>query len=244
MNNIKVCEICGRTSKEICVGKYKDMMLCSKHKSQFFRHGKFSDDTIYAPNEYILYDDYAEIILKDKHCNEVGRALIDLEDVEKCKKYKWHIRKEKRNLYAKSHDKDDPNKTVHLHHFVLNYDGDKEIDHINHNGLDNRKKNLRETSHQTNMRNQRNGRNGVRKTPNGKYQIILTHNYKPMYLGTFDTYEEACELRNKISDLLYECEKCADSPYNDSDCYYLKALELIKPKLRKNLYNQYAEKIS
>ena len=49
--------------------------------------------TIRDPNEIILYDDYAEIITytlsDDKEWVEKQRLTIDLDDVDKCRKYKW-----------------------------------------------------------------------------------------------------------------------------------------------------------
>lgn len=249
MSNIKVCEICGRTSKEICVGKYKGMMLCSKHRSQFFRHGEFSDDTIYAPNEYVLHDDYAEIILKDKYCNEVGRALIDLEDLEKCKEYKWHIRREPRTNYVIAHSKENPNKGVHLHKYVMDYNGNLEIDHENGDGLDNRKKNLKVCTHSENMRNQRNNRNGVKKVASGKYQVVFTHYYMPIYLGTYNTYEEGLAVKKAVCEAFRNCDNnCTLEKQINGECCLNDLKKVIPEHLWKNLNlnntdNQYAERI-
>lgn len=77
----------------------------------------------------------------DKNCNFVNSALIDVEDVEKCRPYKWHIRKSNSTEYAITSL--EGNKKIHLHRFVLDYDGELEVDHKNRNGLDNRKENLR-----------------------------------------------------------------------------------------------------
>jgi hypothetical protein len=45
------------------------------------------------------------------------------------------------------------NKIYPLHRYVLNYEGDKHIDHINNNILDNRKSNLRQSTPQENSYN-------------------------------------------------------------------------------------------
>lgn len=45
------------------------------------------------------------------------------------------------------------------------------------------------------MRNQSSDRKGIWKTPNGRYRASITVNYKTVYLGTFDTYEEALKVR-------------------------------------------------
>jgi len=62
------------------------MVLCRKHISQYARHGKFLNKTIYDKNDYILHSDYAEIVLLDKNGNLVDTCLIDIDDVDSCKK--------------------------------------------------------------------------------------------------------------------------------------------------------------
>ena len=184
------CDICDNDAA--C--KAGGMFLCHKHRSQWYRHHCFNDDTIYAPNEYVFYDDYAEIILKNAKCEEVGRALIDLDDVEKCKPYKWHIRQ--RNYVIATVPTGNKTSTIkiHLHRLVSGYDGkDLVIDHINRNPLDNRKENLRIVNNQTNIANH--PMPGVVLVPSGRYQAHVTRHYKSIYIGTYDTYEEALEAR-------------------------------------------------
>ena len=160
-----------------------------------YRYGSFNDNTIYEPNQIEIFDDHAEIILKDKHCQEVGRALIDLDDVEKCRPYKWHLRKGGcRALYAIASLPD--NQKIHLHRLIMNYNGQLEIDHINMNGLDNRKENLRIVDHKTNAANNRS--TGVKQVPSGRYQASVCRNYKTIYIGTFNTFEEAALARKRF----------------------------------------------
>lgn len=67
------------------------------------------------------------------------------------------------------------------------------MDHINRNGLDNRKSNLRIVDHMTNMAN--NKHTGVKKVKSGRFQASCTRNYKTIYIGTFDTFDEAVAAR-------------------------------------------------
>ena len=53
--------------------------------------GSIITRTIFDPNEVVVYDDYAEVILYDRQCNEKGRSLIDIEDIGKIKLFKWNI---------------------------------------------------------------------------------------------------------------------------------------------------------
>lgn len=63
------------------------------------------------------------------------------------------------------------------------------------NGLNNRKSNLRIVSHSDNLRNQHNNRKGIKQVGSGRFQVLLTYNYQGIYLGTYDTYEEALAAR-------------------------------------------------
>lgn len=187
-----VCDICGREETECRIRTIKGMNLCPKHLTQWYRHGGFSDRTIYDKNDIIKYDDHAEIVLRNKSGDDVGHAIIDLEDVEKCSQYKWHIRKGRNTNYAIASLPN--NKKIHLHRFVLNYSGALDVDHRNRNGLDNRKDNLIPVTHSKNLINQ-GGDRGIKQVPSGRYQALITKDYRGIYLGTFDTYEDALQAR-------------------------------------------------
>ena len=192
------CSYCDRTDKECRIRKVRDYYLCPKHYTRFYRHSDMNGRSIYDVNDYVLYDDHAEIILRDKDCNEVARALIDLEDVEKCKQYKWHTRKKPygKGYYVTASLHGQNEQKIHLHRFVLDYCGDLEIDHINRNPLDNRKCNLRAVDHSTNAAN--NDHTGVKQVHSGRWQASCTRNYKSIYIGTFDTKEEAMIARQNF----------------------------------------------
>jgi len=148
-NEIKIryCEVCGISNKETKVYHYKkyNMTLCNKHFCQMREYGKILNKTRMELNDYILYDTYAEIILYDKNNEEKSRAIIDIEDVDKCKYYRWGCNGGKYSITIV--DK----KVLQLQNFILDYEG--KIDHRNRNPLDNRKENLRYATHQENNRN-------------------------------------------------------------------------------------------
>lgn len=150
------------------------------------------------PNEIVLYETHAEIILYDMQMNENGRALIDLEDVEACMKHKWHLKRTEWNTdYVKNAN------NLMLHRFLLNVqDKNLVVDHINHNGLDNRKSNLRICNISQNgmnkvrPKNNSSGHIGVSwDKSRGKWMAHIKLNGKGKNLGRFDTFEEAVEAR-------------------------------------------------
>jgi hypothetical protein len=53
------------------------------------RRGTILERTRHTPNEFVLKEDHAEIVLYNKKSEIVDKALIDLDDVKKCQKHKW-----------------------------------------------------------------------------------------------------------------------------------------------------------
>ena len=124
-------------------------------------------------------------------------------------RYKWWIRKVSTRLwvdssygfYAMGWDRH-AKKQVALHRVMLDAPKGMVVDHINRNGLDNRRSNLRLCTHKENMQNRRansknsTGYKGVRLTKSGKKYIArvcqkLDGKTVEHYLGTYDTPEEA-----------------------------------------------------
>lgn len=75
-------------SVENCHNKVMAKGLCSKHYSQLRRHGKIFKYSSKDKTNYIeILEDHAEIFLIDKNNEICAKALIDLDDVDKVKKY-------------------------------------------------------------------------------------------------------------------------------------------------------------
>ena len=75
-----------------------------------------------------------------------------------------------------------------------------EIDHIDHNGMNNQKSNLRVVTHQENMKNCSRKAYASSKVPyvswhkrDKRWQIIKTINGKQKHLGNYRTEQEAME---------------------------------------------------
>ena len=154
-------------------------------------------------NKYIKEDKIVKILITSRKYGD-KYILIDNEDIEKCNKYTWSVRKDKNNFYAVSNlYTEDKKKTVILHRLILNC-GDEIIDHINKNGLDNRKCNLRVCTRAVNRLNSRLNKNnttgfcGVYFNKNiNKYQARLKADGKEKSLGYFNTAVEANEARKQ-----------------------------------------------
>lgn len=97
-----------------------------------------------------------------------------------------------------------------IHRIIIDAPDGYEIDHINLNTLDNRKRNLRVCTHQQNQCNQplqRNNKSGVTGVsyyaPRGKYRARIKLFQKELHLGYFDTFLEAVQARNVGVKLLF-----------------------------------------
>jgi hypothetical protein len=121
-------------------------------------------------------------------------ALIDDEDFLRVSQFKW--------LYAEGYAK---RSVGSMHRFILNLDCEnaKLVDHIDGNGLNNQKSNLRLCTHAQNVVNRRAEKNsaskylGVYRQGKTKFSAHVRKNRKGYYLGTFETEELAAEAYNK-----------------------------------------------
>jgi hypothetical protein len=120
-------------------------------------------------------------------------AIVDVEDFESLNSVKWHAVEDYNTWYAfRSERINGRNSSIQMHRKVINPPDDKCVDHINHNGLDNRKANLRLVSREQNVWNTRKHRGklsskykGVSKRY-GKWRAYIGHKGKMQHIGYFD----------------------------------------------------------
>lgn len=135
-------------------------------------------------------------------------AVVDDEDFEWLNEMRWQVHDKSKNNYALgkkwlSHTK---GITLAMHREIMKKHGfdveGMEVDHINGDGLDNRKENLRVCKHSENMKNinknkgELMGNKGVTLV-SGHYDLKkpwrtkFTKDYKTIHVGYFATKEEA-----------------------------------------------------
>lgn len=128
--------------------------------------------------------------------------LLDDTDLELISKYKWHVSKLGKRLYAVTTIRIFPGRNGQRSlkmHTLITGNKIKIIDHIDLNGLNNQKKNLRDGSGSINNLNREmnynpNGYKGVtflKKCRLNPYQSRIVVNYKIIYLGAFPTALDA-----------------------------------------------------
>lgn len=117
-----------------------------------------------------------------------GRKFIfDIEDYEKIKKYNWSITGSGYLINTIEEH------TISMHRYIMNAPNNLQVDHINHNTLDNRKSNLRLCNASQNNINKKN--NGYTIRNGNKYEVSIRINGKYTYLGRFNSEEEALSIR-------------------------------------------------
>lgn len=145
--------------------------------------------------------------LYDRHGNKIAETIFDIEDIDKVKNHTWSRTDLQRSTYYCNSDK-----VGRLHRFILNIT-DKSIivDHINHNGLDNRKCNLRICNNSQNLcncnlpKNNKSGHKGVYwESTRNKWNTQITLNGKCVHLGRFDNIEDAIKARNDAAKKYYK----------------------------------------
>ena len=198
-NKSKVCEVCGATKEEshsVCYCSKANKVLCTKHRHQFETYGMFLCSTRFEENIFKMHDMYAEIELRSRKGKIVGYAKIDIEDVDKCKPYRWYLNS---NGYIKGTIN---GKDISLHRFILNYYGPKDIDHINRNRADNRKCNLRIVTRSENMCNKQTqtntGHKNIRLTSSNTYLVQIKRDRKWLHSKRYNSLAEAIAARDKV----------------------------------------------
>lgn len=138
-------------------------------------------------------------------------AIIDAEDAEFIGQWNWCADKAPNTVYAiRGVERDGRHVKFYMHREILRNSTRNHTDHINGDGLDNRKQNLRVAAPHENGRNSRNRRNNTSgykgvswSTKRQMWQARIMCNYKEKFLGYFETKEAAYAAYCEASKLLH-----------------------------------------
>lgn len=150
-------------------------------------------------NEYQIDGSLTIVYLprKDGSRLEMLVDTIDLPRLLEMSTITWYgtYKESTQSFYAQAHVPGTKQGKMYFHRWVTGADRGMDIDHINHNTLDNRRSNLRQVTRAQNMLNQKNRdyRNiGVRFHKRAKkWEATARVNGKAKYVGLFTSKDEA-----------------------------------------------------
>ena len=137
-------------------------------------------------------------------------VLIDAEDYDLVKDYTWCYIKGYNTPYAQSTiwrpNKKQKQKSLLMHRLILGLEeGDKKyVDHINHNGLDNRRCNIRVVTCHQNLANQKAKKGAVSKykgvhwsLSTNRWRVSIKTEEKRHYVGVYKNEKQAARAYDK-----------------------------------------------
>ena len=134
-------------------------------------------------------------------CKNGQEFYFDKEDYAKIQPFCWHTYK---STYIAAYNPE-TKQHMQLHRYVMDCPNGYEVDHINHVGYDNRKQNLRICKQNENALNKltpshnTSGHKNVCKSKGNKWSVRI----RRKWIGTFDSYEEACAIEEEKEKELY-----------------------------------------
>jgi hypothetical protein len=134
-------------------------------------------------------------------------ALVDPEDYAELARHKWCASRQSNTFYAV---RGENGKQLRMHRVILHAPPDLVVDHINHDGRDNTKRNLRSCTKAENACNQRPQQGcsssligvGRLKGTDKWYARIYDHGHQ-LWLGTFDDEIAAARARDAAAMAIY-----------------------------------------
>jgi hypothetical protein len=176
---------------KVCGGTYYAKGLCKFHYERQRRGNDLNMAMLTKENEVEILGDVAKVYYQNKDRVTVGHFLIDKEDVEKIKGYKWSVMN---TGYIAAYR---GGKAILLHRFITDCPKGKEVDHINHDRTDNRKINLRICTRRQNCLNKpidsNTGEYGITLTKKGYYLVQVDGKY----CGIAKDFNKALALRDE-----------------------------------------------
>lgn len=189
------CCMCGKSEKYMTLTDKGYM--CHRHYNYYIKNGLVKEHTRFDTNEFEPIDENTyKMYLYGRASERTGFVLVDKEDVERIKPYKWASKNYPRAIVN--------GKDISLHRFLVNADNKDVVDHINGNILDCRKANLRicqKYQNNINKSMQSNNTSGITGVSfdkcGNRWRANISVNSKNIRLGSFANKEDAIKARRE-----------------------------------------------
>lgn len=141
-------------------------------------------------------------------------TVVDDDDYPELVRFKWHLIESHGKQYAARRTWDPKAKkrgTVLMHRQIMGAPPGLVVDHDDHDGLNNRRRNLAVCTNAQNVAHRRSAQRnngtsrfvGVARSHHGKWQAKITKDRKQRHLGYFNTPEEAAKAYNEAARELF-----------------------------------------
>jgi len=152
-----------------------------------------------------IYTDSGVGIVPTYKKGEIVLAKISVEDIAEASKYMWCC--DSRGYPKTSTNKKERVIHSYLHRLIMKPKPSEQVDHINGDGLDNRRENLRIATNQQNQMARhvvvgKSGYKGVYER-NGIYRASIKFNGKKIHLGGYKTPQKAARAYNQAAIALF-----------------------------------------
>lgn len=152
--------------------------------------------------------------------NNYKYALIDEVDIPFINRYQWHAAPRHGAWYVQTTIRDHQGRarTLYLARLIMSARNGQEVDHKDHNPLNNARENLRlctPTQNQHNTRARKNSRSqfkGVYPVRGGKWAAQIHRKSQKIYLGAFATEEDAAKAYDEAAKMHYGEFACLNFP--------------------------------
>ena len=135
-------------------------------------------------------------------------AFVDDKDFERVNRFKWYAQNHGNQWYAVRnetyHHKKQRQRKVQMHRFITGISREWWIDHVNGEGLDNRRNNLRPCTNSTNQANRKTSCNKIVEykgvyfhKKSGKYMVRIQQDGYRYFLGEYYSPIFAAEIYDK-----------------------------------------------
>lgn len=152
-------------------------------------------------------------------------AIVDPEDYPRLAKHKWFLAKSPTSSYAARWQRlkaENARKKIWMHRQLIHIPKHMVCDHINRNGLDNRKANLRAATVSQNLCNRPKTTTKTRSKYKGlewdriqkKWKVRIQLNNRKIYLGSFASEIDAALSYDKKATELFREFACPNFPHD------------------------------
>lgn len=185
----RICQVEGCTSPQYAEGH------CHKHRKQMLKYGYIRTRTMFDPNTFVISGDVCQIGIFNRKCAQIAEAIIDAEDYQIVKQFKWSLNVSNDVSYISTMVGKD---RLRLHSIVMGTPKSQAIDHKDHDTYNNRKSNLRECTPGQNRQNSKVNKksssdikNVYKEKSTGKWIVSVQANKTRHYIGRFANIEDA-----------------------------------------------------